>query len=596
MRQASVALLWLSVFAFAFAACAGGGGGGTSGAGGTTAGPATQLAVTQQPAGAVPGAAFLTQPRVAIRDAGGLTVATDNTTQVTAAITTGTGTSGAALGGTLTVTALNGVATFTDLSINLAGTGYTLTFTSTPALTAATSAAFDCNAAAAGGGQAPFVPAAPAGSATYYVDDSASANDSNNGLTPSTAWRTLQKAANTVVAGNIVEVLDGSYSRFTINGKNGTAGNPIVFRALGTGAVINSGTSSSTSPDNRDSIKITFSSYIVIHGLRTQNSYRAGCRVDYSPNVTVQGCVFANGGTWGCFTDYSDDCHLIGNECFGSQREHGIYHSNGGDRAIIAGNYCHNNAAGGIQINADPQSIVGGGGTHEDGICEQCIIERNWCVDNGGGSAAVPGASPAVAGGGACLNFASIRNCDIRNNLLRTQYNQSGIVLWDDGNAQGGVGPGYGSMNNRVYHNTVTLGAGVTRHCFVLSNGSTGNTIRNNVCVAGARGIFEVTTDSMSGLIESHNVFYKPSGWPFATDETTSNTYSTLANWVTFSGQGANDLTTQPLFANIATDDYSLTAGSPGLDDGLNSVGVTGTYDGASRPQGGGYDRGCFEK
>ncbi|MBK9973374.1 MAG: hypothetical protein IPP14_01130 [Planctomycetes bacterium] len=100
----------------------------------------------------------------------------------------------------------------------------------------------------------------------------------------------------------------------------------------------------------------------------------------------------------------------------------------------------------------------------------------------------------------------------------------------------------------------------------------------------------------MSGLVESHNVFYKPSGWPFATDETTSNTYSALANWVTFSGQGSNDQTTQPLFANVGSDDYSLTTGSPGLDDGNNSLGVTGTYDGASRPQSGGYDRGCFEK
>jgi len=576
------------------AACAGGGGGG-SGTPGMSAGPATQLAVTQQPGGAVPATAFLTQPRVEIRDAGGLLVVADNTTQVTAAITSGTGTVSAALGGTLVATALNGVATFTDLSINLAGTGYTLTFTANPALTPAVSASFDCTAASAGGGQAPFVPAPPSGTATYYVDDSGAASDSNNGLTPGTAWRTLQHAANTVVAGNIVEVLDGNYARFTISNKNGSAGNRIVFRALGTGAIINSGTSSSTAPDNRDAIKITFCSYITIHGLRTTNAYRSGCRVDYAPNVTIQGCVFGDGGTWGCFTDYSDDCHLLGNECFGSQREHGIYHSNGGDRALIVGNYCHNNAAGGIQINADPQSIVGGGGTHEDGICEQCVIERNWCVDNGGGSAAVPGASPPSAGGGACLNFASIRNCDIRNNLLRTQYNQSGIVLWDDGNTQSGIGPGYGSMNNRVYHNTIIFSAGVTRHIFVLRNGSSGNNIRNNICYGGARGIFEFDAGSISGLVEGNNVVYKPSGWAFATNEETSTPYTTLANWQTLTGQGGNDDTGQPLFTNAASDDYSVTAASPGRDDGVN-IAISGTYDGASRPQGAGYDRGCFEK
>ncbi|MBK8206636.1 MAG: right-handed parallel beta-helix repeat-containing protein [Planctomycetes bacterium] len=582
---------WLvCVLILAAFGCAGGGGGDSSGGGGSTnPGPATALAVITQPAAATAGNVFGTQPRIEIRDAAGVRVSTDNTTQVTAAITATTGTGGAMLSGTQTVTAASGVATFTNLSIDLTGTAYTLTFTAT-GLSDAISGAFDVTTAGAGGGQAPFVPPAPTGAATYYVDDSGAASDSNNGTSAATPWRTLQHAANQVVAGDIVEVADGSYSRMTLSNKNGTSGSPIVFRASGTGAIINSGTSSSVSPDNRDAIKITFSSYIIIHGLRTQNAFRAGCRVDYAPNVTVQGCVFADGGTWGCFTDYSDDCHLIGNECYGSQREHGIYHSNGGDRAIIRGNYCHNNAAGGIQINADPVSIVPGGGTHEDGICEQCIIERNWCVDNGGGSAAVPGASPPVAGGGACLNFASIRNCDVRNNLLRTQYNQSGIVLWDDG-----FSSTYGSMNNRVYHNTVVLGASVTRHVFVISNGSTGNSIRNNVCVAGARGIFEFTTDSMSGLTESHNVVYKPSGWAFATDETTSTSYSTLANWQSFSGQGASDDAAQPQFANVGTDDYSLLAGSPGLDDGVNSLGVTGTYDGASRPQGAGYDRGCFE-
>lgn len=587
MRALRLTLLFGVVLA-TLAACAGGGSGG-DGTPGMNAGPAAQLAVTQQPGGAVPATAFLTQPRVEIRDAAGLPVVTDNTTQVTAGITPGTGTVSAVLGGTLTVTAVNGVALFTDLSINLAGTGYTLTFTALPALTPATSAAFDCNAAAAGGGQAPFVPAAPTGTADYYV--SGSGNDGSNGLTAGTAWRTLQKAADTVVAGDIVEVLDGSYSRFTISNKHGTAGNRIVFRAQGSGAIISSGTSNSVSPDNRDSIKITYCSYITIHGLRTQNSYRAGCRVDYSHNTTVQGCVFADGGTWGLFTNYSDDCVIEGNECYGSQREHGIYHSNGGDRAIIRGNYCHNNAACGVQINADPAAIVVGGGTHEDGICEQCVIERNWCVDNGGGSAAVPGASPAVSGGGACLNFASIRNCDIRNNLLRTQYNQSGIVLWD-----GGYGTQWGSMNNRVYHNTVVLSAAVTRHVFVITNQSTGNTLRNNVGVGGARGMFEFTNDSISGLIESHNVLYKPSGWPFATDETTSTAYNTLANWQAYSGQGANSVNAQPQFTNVGSEDYSLQAGSPGHDDGHTGTGIAGTYDGASRPQGAGPDCGCFEK
>ena len=54
---------------------------------------------------------------------------TDNTTVVTAAILPGTGTAGAPLLGTTTATAVGGVATFTNLGINVTGTGYQLRFT-----------------------------------------------------------------------------------------------------------------------------------------------------------------------------------------------------------------------------------------------------------------------------------------------------------------------------------------------------------------------------------------------------------------------------------------------------------------------------------
>lgn len=117
----------------------------------SVAGAATQLVITTQPAGAVPGTAFTTQPVIQIQDAAGVLVATDNTTQVTVSITTGTGTTGAVLGGTTTLTAVNGVVSFTNLSIDLAGTGYTLDFSDAGALTDATSAAFDVTAGGGGG-------------------------------------------------------------------------------------------------------------------------------------------------------------------------------------------------------------------------------------------------------------------------------------------------------------------------------------------------------------------------------------------------------------------------------------------------------------
>ena len=51
-------------------------------------------------------------------------------------------------------------------------------------------------------------------SETYYISESG--NDSNNGLTPQTAFATLQYAADLVLAGDSVLVLSGNYVGFDI--------------------------------------------------------------------------------------------------------------------------------------------------------------------------------------------------------------------------------------------------------------------------------------------------------------------------------------------------------------------------------------------
>lgn len=106
-------------------------------------GPVTKLGFVTQPIGGT--ASQVLQPvRVAIQDASGNTVTSD-TRSITIAITAATGTAGAVLGGTLTATAVAGVATFSTLTVDRAGTAYKLTGTTTvaSALTAATSNTFD---------------------------------------------------------------------------------------------------------------------------------------------------------------------------------------------------------------------------------------------------------------------------------------------------------------------------------------------------------------------------------------------------------------------------------------------------------------------
>jgi hypothetical protein len=106
-----------------------------------------KLQFTVQPEGADAGTPFETQPKVAILDIYG-NVVISSRASINLSITTGTGTAGATLSGTTTLVAedaFGGLAAFEDLSIDLAGSDYTLTATSS-GLEPVTSEAFNVSA------------------------------------------------------------------------------------------------------------------------------------------------------------------------------------------------------------------------------------------------------------------------------------------------------------------------------------------------------------------------------------------------------------------------------------------------------------------
>jgi hypothetical protein len=105
-----------------------------------TVGAASKLLFLSQPPNTT-AAATMGTFQVAVTDAADNVVTSDNATDITIAISTNP--SGGALTGTATVTVINGVASFSTLSINLAGTGYRFTATSNPAFTAAISNLFN---------------------------------------------------------------------------------------------------------------------------------------------------------------------------------------------------------------------------------------------------------------------------------------------------------------------------------------------------------------------------------------------------------------------------------------------------------------------
>lgn len=153
-----------------------------------TAPVATKISFSTQPVGAAAGSAFATQPVVTIQDADNNTVTSSSAT-VTLAI--GTNPSSGTLGGIKTVTAVNGVATFSGLWLDNAGAGYTLTATS-GSLTSATSSTFTMSAAATQSGDPYWASVV----LSMNMDQAAGA------FTDATGLQTVTNTSATTVTGN----------------------------------------------------------------------------------------------------------------------------------------------------------------------------------------------------------------------------------------------------------------------------------------------------------------------------------------------------------------------------------------------------------
>ncbi len=113
----------------------------------TAIGPPQKLIYNRQPTNVTAGAVMVPSVLIMVQDAAG-TVVPDFNGLATVAISPGTGAPGATLSGITTQVVTGGFVTFDNLRIDKAGTGYTLTAT-TSGLTSAVSSPFTVNVATA---------------------------------------------------------------------------------------------------------------------------------------------------------------------------------------------------------------------------------------------------------------------------------------------------------------------------------------------------------------------------------------------------------------------------------------------------------------
>lgn len=392
---------------------------------------------------------------------------------------------------------------------------------------------------------------------TYYV--SPLGNNSNSGLSPANAFRTLQKAANTVIAGDSVLVSDSTYAGFDLR-TSGTASKPILFKAIGNQVIINR-----RNQVTSDGINIENADWITIYGFQVINQPRAGIRAALANHITISHNICLNNGRWGIFTGFTDNFIAEYNECAFSIAEHGIYVSNSSDSARIRFNKSHDNRAAGLHFNGD---ISQGG----DGINHGTQVYGNILYRNG-------------LAGGAAINMDGNQNAWIYNNLLYDNL-ATGIAMFQ---IDGG-GP---SSGGKIIHNTIVMPKN-GRWGILLVDGAKNTIVKNNIIINQHpfRGSIDADANSLSGLVSDYNILTNR-----MTPDDNTIVDSTAWKVLGFDVHSYFSPNLSNLFKNANGQDYSLVMGSKAINFGTNQNDIVMAYDlnGSNRIIGSLPDAGALE-
>ncbi len=227
-----------------------------------------------------------------------------------------------------------------------------------------------------------------------------------------------------------------------------------------------------------DGLSLSDSQYVVIRGLTCNHNERSGIHIVESSHIAIKDCVTRHNGRWGIFTGFVEHLIIERNLCTFSATEHGIYVSNSSDFVTIRRNMVMDNAASGIQINADRH--MGG-----DGIITYCIVSNNVILNNG-------------LKGGSAINLDGIQYTLIsHNSLINNQA--GGIALYQFDGTQG-------SSHNVVYKNSIYQAVNGRWAININSNSIENQIIENYIYTQHEwRGSISLDESSAAGFRSSQN-------------------------------------------------------------------------------------------
>ncbi len=416
--------------------------------------------------------------------------------------------------------------------------------------------------------------------ANYYVsktgDDSAAGTEAH-------PWKTIQKAANTLLAGDTVFIETGTYNERVTIQNSGTADHFIVFTNYQDAEVTIDGSDITWWRWN-GLFDVSGKNFIEISGLRIKNSYYAGIFAENSNHINIKNNYIYNTyssgiGVWSC-----SDVTAQGNEvelaCNNGEQEC-ISFSNSYNCEIF-NNHIHDNGSGenggeGIDVKQGSHDIrvyqnlvhhlherIGIYADAWDAHTYNIDIFQNEVHHCGNGGITVQ----TEMGG-------LLENINIYNNL--SYYNK-----WD------GIGLGSVTADTGVTATPVKQVSIINNTCY--KNGSYEGgwgygilvdnpdaedvVIRNNICSENSAqiGIQRLK----SGKEVDHNLLYG----------------NNIALGAVF---GSDSILSDPLFEDAGAFNFHLQGSSPAIDNGSSVDAPDSDFDNNIRPAGSGYDRGAYE-
>ena len=451
---------------------------------------------------------------------------------------------------------------------------------------------------------------------TLHVD-AAAGNDDSDGLTPGTAWRTLDRANAAVAAGDTVRLRGIFFGQYIAPNVSGTAARPIRFTSyLGETAVLDGGRSAGS---NRPVVAVWLDgrSYIVVERLWIQNVPGVAAQISSGGHHNVvRDAYLTRCGTpavWGHAIKISEssDNLVERNQIIdiGDERANSgdsIYIVSDAHRNRILNNTVRDGGHSLIQIGSQQSTAPSTNNVIADNTLsnfyatviilaygnERTLIEYNRISD-----AARNGVNYPRSGLQIQSSYNVVRYNEVFNNAA------SGVEL--QAYVYNGTIP-QDSIGNQVYHN-VFYGNNLLRD-LVNSNGAIAlrewdgrsvrdNLVANNIFFRNAGFAFEgnvytITINhygnptawpvgSLNGNRIENNIFLRQpgsAGEPMVLrirePAQGGNLSYTLAGFQQTYAEASGNLETDPRFTDEANRVFTLRAGSPAIDRGLVIPGV----------------------